>query len=82
MVQLRETMIKALVKKFEGQIETHRVNIEILLENTVGVAEHPNILETIEGELEKMSAWEDKLMVLNEYFGSIKHNKPKELLKD
>lgn len=82
MVQLRETMIEALIKKFEGHIETHRVNIEIMLENTVGVGEHPNILETIEGEVEKMSSWEDKLMVLKKYFGSIKNNKPKELLKD
>ena len=52
MMQLRDDIIRALEKKFEGEITAHKVNVEILLENTVGVGEHPNITETIEQELE------------------------------
>jgi hypothetical protein len=44
------------------------VNIETLLEKGVGVAEHPDIMDTIEKELEIMAEYDDKLSVLNKYF--------------
>ena len=78
----KNPMYLALKARYEAKKLKALANMQVFMKAPVGVAEHPNILETIEGELEKMSAWEDKLMVLNEYFGSIKHNKPKELLKD
>ena len=68
MVQLRENIIKALIDKFEGEISAHKINVEIMLENTVGVGDHPNITETIEQELEIISKYDDKLNVLTKYF--------------
>ena len=68
MVQLRENIIKALIDKFEGEISAHKINVEIMLENTVGVGDHPNITETIEQELEIISKYDDKLNVLRKYF--------------
>ena len=68
MIQLREDIIKALIQKFEGEISAHKVNVEIMLENTVGVGEHPNITETVESELEIIASYEDKLAVLKKYF--------------
>jgi hypothetical protein len=88
MMQLREDIVKSLVQKFKGNISAHKVNIEILLENTVGVAEHPNIIETIEKELEIIAGYEDKLTVLDKYFidSTTKHKKKqkskKQLLND
>jgi len=77
MMQLREDIIEALVKKFEGEISAHKVNIEIMLENTVGVGEHPNITETVEQELDIIAGYEDKLSVLKKYFTD---SKKKEVL--
>ena len=68
MMQLRENIIKALIDKFEGEISAHKINVEIMLENTVGVGDHPNITETIEQELETISKYDDKLNVLKKYF--------------
>ena len=68
MIQLREDIIKALIQKFEGEISAHKVKVEIMLENTVGVGEHPNITETVESELEIIASYEDKLAVLKKYF--------------
>ena len=68
MMQLRENIIKALIDKFEGEISAHKINVEIMLENTVGVGDHPNITETIEQELEIISKYDDKLNVLTKYF--------------
>ena len=85
MMQLRESIIKALIQKFEGKISTHKVNIEIMLENTVGVGKHPNITKTIEGELQKIADVYGKLMVLEKYFKNKSSDTPiikKELLND
>jgi hypothetical protein len=68
MMQLRSDIIDALIKKFESAISTHKVNVEIMLENTVGVGEHSNIIETIEKELEIITEYDDKLKVLIKYF--------------
>ena len=51
-LNFRSDLIRANEKHFESQIEKHRINVEVLLENTVGLAEHSDIMETIEKELE------------------------------
>jgi hypothetical protein len=45
---MRKQILKASRLHFQAHIEKHRINVENLLNNTVGVAEHPDILETIE----------------------------------
>jgi len=65
---MRSDLIKASELHFKAHIEKHRVNVEILLEKGVGVAEHPDVMETIEKELEIMAEYDDKLSVLNKYF--------------
>ena len=65
---MRTDLIKASELHFKAHIEKHRVNIENLLEKGVGVAEHPDIMDTIEKELEIMAEYDDKLSVLNKYF--------------
>ena len=67
-MQLGSSIVKAIRKKLEGEIETHKVNIQIMLENTVGIANHPNVIETIEDKLSIMAACEDKILVLEKYF--------------
>ena len=65
---MREELIKASKMHFEAHIEKHRINVENLLYNSVGVAEHADIMETIEKELEIIAEYDDKLSVLNKYF--------------
>ena len=65
---LDEQMVQALALKFEGLKQTHIVNIRTLLNNGVGVAEHPDSAATIEGELAKVAEYDDKLAALKKYF--------------
>ena len=65
---MRGDLIKASQLHFKAHIEKHRINIENLLDNGVGVPEHPDIMETIEKELEIMADYDDKLSVLDKYF--------------
>jgi predicted sugar kinase len=64
----RERLIKALIKFYEGGIEAHKINIEVLLGSHVGLAEHGDIIETLDAEVEKLSALEDKLEAINKHF--------------
>ena len=65
---MRRDLIKASELHFKAHIEKHRINVENLLENGVGVAEHADIMDTIEKELEIMAEYDDKLSILNKYF--------------
>ena len=62
-------LVKAMKSYLQGNIDKHITNIKIHLSNTAGVAEHSNHIETIEKELGIVAEYEDKLAVLNKYFG-------------
>ena len=68
MISMREDLIRASQLHFKAHIQKHKVNVENLLENSVGVAEHPDIMDSIEKELEIMAEYGDKLEILNKYF--------------
>ena len=68
MISMREDLIKASRLHFEAHIQKHKVNVENLLENAVGVAEHPGIMDSVEKELAIMAEYSDKLEMLNKYF--------------
>jgi len=65
---MREQMIKALKQHALGHIEKHKINVEILLQKTAGIAEHPDTLETIEKELKIIADYDDQISMLNKYF--------------
>ena len=65
---MRKEILDASRLHFKAHIEKHKVNVNNLLRNGVGVAEHPDIMETIEKELEIMAEYDDKLSVLKKYF--------------
>ena len=62
------SIVRALKKKLEGDIEKSKCNIQIYLEQSVGIGEHIDIVETVEKELAKLAEAEDKLQTLNSSF--------------
>jgi|TARA_A100001515_G_scaffold116930_1_gene98820 hypothetical protein len=65
---MREELLKASRIHFKAHIEKHRINVENLLNNSVGVAEHPDLMDTIEKELGIIAEYDDKLAVVDKYF--------------
>ena len=61
---LEDEMFASLEKYFQSQIEKHVINVKVLMKERVGVAEHPDIMLTIVGELEKIAGYSDKLDAL------------------
>ena len=68
MVNLRDDLIRASKSHFLAHIEKHRINVENLLNNAVGVGDHADIMDTIEKELAVIAEYDDKLEMLNKYF--------------
>lgn len=53
-METRTRILATLVSAAQSNVERHLMNVEVLLSNPVGVGEHPDIMETIEGEIDKM----------------------------
>ena len=68
MPNLRDQMIEASKQHARAHIEKHRMNVEVYLQNPVGVGEHSDIMDAIEKELNEMAQYEDQLEILNNYF--------------
>jgi hypothetical protein len=43
------------------------MNVEIYLENPVGIGEHPDVMEAIEQELEMISKYHEQIEVIEKY---------------
>ena len=65
---MREQLIKALLAHAQGDIAKHKANIEVYLANPVGIGEHSNIVEAIEGELDMIAKYLDQIDIINKYF--------------
>ena len=76
---MRKELIEASKLHFKPHIEKHRMNVEILLEKATGIAEHPDIMETIEKELAFIAEYDDKLDVIKKYF-PLKNSGSKEVI--
>ena len=61
-------LLEALSKKLEGDIAMAYANIKAYERNVVGIGEHPEIVQAIEMELEKLATAEDKLNTLKKHF--------------
>ncbi len=65
---MRETYLKAAVSHAQGHINKHLANIEVYMNNPVGVGEHPDIIEAIEMELEQVAKYDDQVEMIKKYF--------------
>ena len=65
---MRVQLIKALLAHAQGDIAKHKANIEVYLANPVGIGEHSNIVEAIEGELDMIAKYQDQIDIINKYF--------------
>ena len=49
-MNLRDDLLQASKLHFKAHIEKHRINVENLLNNSVGVGDHPDVMDTIAKE--------------------------------
>ena len=64
---MRKAMLEALEKKYEAEIAQADATIQIYLENSVGIGEHPQHLEEIDKQLAKIVEAEEKQTALQAF---------------
>ena len=81
-------MYKALVAKYEADLLESKATLEVYFNNSVGIGEHPQHLEEMDGLVDKMASASDKLESLKDNFDNfgeemehIVKTTPKEVLK-
>ena len=65
---MREQLLNALRAYYTGNIEKHKMNIENLITNNVGVAEHQDHIETIYKEMRLLADYDEQLQMVDKYF--------------
>ena len=63
----RTALLTACRSYNEGQIAYHLANLEVLIRNAVGVAEHPDIMETMNDILDKCAIYEERIHIIDGY---------------
>ncbi len=62
---MSDMLLQALKKKLEGDVAVAKANIMVYKEKSVGIGEHPEIVQAIEMELSKAAEAQDKLNMCN-----------------
>ena len=64
---LRRALLQALEDKYNAQISEADATIKIYLDNSVGIGEHPQHLEEIDKQLQKIADASEKLKELQAF---------------
>ena len=78
MLHMRDQLIAAVKAHAQGEIAKHKVNVNVYLEHPVGIGEHADLVSAMDEQIDNMAHAEDKLEVLNRYYG----NHPDTWMKD
>ena len=70
---MKEQLVHALKTKYDADYQMHKANLDIYLNNPVGIGEHPQHFEEMDKLVELMTAARDKLEVLNEEYPDAIH---------
>lgn len=64
---MKDKIFSTLKQHALSNINLHRMNIEVYLNNPAGIGEHSDIMEAIQGELDKIAVHQDRLDILKNW---------------
>ena len=65
---MRDAFMEALRKRYEADISVAKVTIEIYLNKSVGIGEHPQFVDEIDKQVEILCNAEEKLETLTKHY--------------
>ena len=68
MINLREDILKNQITYYNGLIAKHQQNVEIYLNQPVGIGEHSDVMSAKETEITSIAQAHEKIEVINHYF--------------
>ena len=60
-------LLEALTKKLEGEIAVAQANVEVYLNQSGGIGEHPDVVKAIETQVEKIAAADEKIQTIKKF---------------
>ena len=64
---MRRAILEALKARYEAEIAEADATANIYLENSVGIGEHPQHIDEVNKQIEKIAAAREKLEVLEQF---------------
>jgi|TARA_R100000329_G_C7595051_1_gene210988 hypothetical protein len=64
---IKRAIVDALDARYNAQIAEAEATIKIYLEQSVGIGEHPQHLDEVDKQIQKISEAEEKLKILEGY---------------
>jgi hypothetical protein len=64
---MRNAILDALEARYEAQVAEADATIKIYLENSVGIGEHPQHIDEVDKQLQKIAEADEKLKALEDY---------------
>ena len=65
---MKDAFMEALKKRYEADISVAKVTIEVYLNKSVGIGEHPQFVDEIDKQLETIADAEDKLKMIDKHY--------------
>jgi hypothetical protein len=65
---MKDAFMEALKKKYEADISVAKVTIEVYINKSVGIGEHPQFVDEIDKQLETIADAEDKLKMIDKHY--------------
>lgn len=62
-------LLDALAKQYEGEIAVAQANIKVYMANPAGIGEHPEVVQSIDAQIEKLASADEKLQAIRGLFG-------------
>ena len=63
-VNIGDALLLALEIKYEGDVAIGKANIEVYMDNASGIGEHPDIVDAVDSQIEKVAEASEKLDVV------------------
>ena len=66
-MSIKKVILDALEKKYDAEITAAEATIKIYLESSVGIGEHPQHIEEVDKQMDKIAQAEEKLKILKSF---------------
>ena len=68
MINLRDEILKNQKTYYNGLIAKHQQNVEIYLNQPVGIGEHSDVMAAIDSEINAIAQAHEKIGIIDSYF--------------
>ena len=66
-MSFKKIILEALEKRYEAQISEADATVKIYLENSVGIGEHPQHIDEVDKQLQRIADADEKLKALEDF---------------